>query len=67
MEVEDELLVTREVAGMTRLPEPTLRYFRHKGTGPASFRLGRKVVYRRSAVLAWIEEQERADPRGDAA
>lgn len=60
---DDDLLVTSEVADLTRLPDATLRWFRHVGRGPASFRLGgRRVVYRRSDVLAWIEEQ-RAEER----
>ncbi len=63
----DDLLLTDEVALMTRVPTATLRYFRHCGTGPASFRLGRRVVYRRETVLAWLAQQEQADPRTPAA
>lgn len=62
-----DLLTTAEVAALTRLPPATLRYFRHCGTGPASFRLGRRVVYRREHVLAWIARQEAADDRTPAA
>ena len=52
----DKLLTITEVAEMTRLPEATLRWFRHEGTkGPKSAKLGRRVVYRESDVLAWIE------------
>lgn len=52
----DRLLTVSEVAEMTRLPATTLRYFRHEGTkGPKSAKLGRRVVYRESDVLAWIE------------
>jgi predicted DNA-binding transcriptional regulator AlpA len=42
---------------MTRLAAETLRYWRWKGVGPRSFRLGSRVVYRETDVLAWIEEQ----------
>jgi DNA-binding transcriptional MerR regulator len=45
------------VAEMTGLPEATLRYWRHVGIGPPSARLGRRVVYRRADVDAWIDEQ----------
>jgi hypothetical protein len=41
----------------------TVRYWRHVGFGPASFRLGRRVVYRRHEVARWLEEQERAAVR----
>lgn len=52
----DKLLTVSEVAEMTRLSAATLRYFRHEGTkGPKSAKLGRRVVYRESDVLAWIE------------
>lgn len=53
--VVGELLLLPEVAAMTRLSEDTIRWLRHKGTGPRSGRLGRRVVYRRSDVQAWID------------
>lgn len=53
----DKLLTVSEVAELTRLSEATLRYFRHEGTkGPKSAKLGRRVVYRESDVLAWIDK-----------
>lgn len=54
--MSDKLLTITEVAELTRLPEATLRWFRHEGTkGPKSAKLGRRVVYREADVLAWIE------------
>jgi DNA-binding transcriptional MerR regulator len=53
----DRLLTTKEVAEITRLAPETLRYWRWKGIGPKSFRLGSRVVYRETDVLAWIEGQ----------
>jgi predicted DNA-binding transcriptional regulator AlpA len=50
-----------EVAAMTRKPEATLYGYRHRGLGPRSFRLGRRVMYRRQDVIAWIEAQMAAD------
>lgn len=52
-----ELLTLAEVAKITRQSEATLRWFRHVGKGPKSGKLGRRVVYRRADVEAWIEEQ----------
>lgn len=49
------------------IPEATLRYWRMSGTGPASFKLGRKVVYRREELVRWIAEQEAATMRGGQA
>jgi excisionase family DNA binding protein len=52
-----ELLTVAEVAEMTRLSVGTLRYWRHAGTGgPASFKLGRRVMYRRADVEKWLED-----------
>lgn len=53
----DELLSIKEVADIVRVPEATLRYWRHLGTGPHSFRIGRSVRYWRTEVFHWLEEQ----------
>jgi len=60
MDNPEDLLTTAEVAAITRTPASTLRYWRHLQSGPHSFRLGRRVVYRRSDVTAWLEEQSDA-------
>lgn len=60
-----EYISTTEVQALTGIPEATLRYYRHKNTGPVSFRLGRRVVYRRSDVLTWIDSRIAATSRGD--
>lgn len=59
----ERLMTTAEVAAMTRVPEASLRYLRHIGTGgPASFKVGNKrVVYRASDVEAWIAQGEAAE------
>ena len=43
---EPELLTITEAAELLRAPVATLRYWRHLGTGPRSFRLGRRILYR---------------------
>ena len=52
-----ELLTITEAAQLLRAPVATLRYWRHLGTGPRSFRLGRRVLYRRHDLHAWIDAQ----------
>jgi DNA-binding transcriptional MerR regulator len=52
---DDELLSVAEAAAIVRAPVATLRYWRHLGTGPRSFRLGRRVLYRREDLLTWID------------
>jgi excisionase family DNA binding protein len=54
---ELELLTITEAAELLRAPVATLRYWRHLGTGPHSFRLGRRVLYRRDDLQAWVEAQ----------
>jgi len=63
----DELLTISEVAAIVRAPLATLRYWRHLGTGPRSFRLGRRVVYRLGDLRAWIDAQADASDAGAAA
>ncbi len=53
----DELLTMTEVADIVRVPIATLRYWRHLGSGPNSFRIGRSVRYWRTEVLQWLEKQ----------
>ncbi len=58
-----ELLRVPDVAALTGIPEATLRFWRHQGTGPRSAKLGRRVVYRESDVQAWIDQQFAANDR----
>lgn len=59
----DQLMTTEETATYLHVSPATLRWWRHSSTGPKSFRLGaRKVMYRRSDVEAWLEEQYNAEP-----
>jgi predicted DNA-binding transcriptional regulator AlpA len=50
------------VSDHTGIPVPTLRNWRYLRKGPRSFKLGRSVRYLESDVLAWVEEQQQADP-----
>jgi excisionase family DNA binding protein len=52
-----ELCTLADVAQLLRVPPATLRYWRHLGTGPHSFRIGRHVRYYRGDVDAWLEKQ----------
>jgi excisionase family DNA binding protein len=56
-EPASELLTIAEAAQLLRAPVATLRYWRHLGTGPRSFRLGRRVLYRRDDLHTWIDVQ----------
>jgi DNA-binding transcriptional MerR regulator len=54
---EPDLLTITEAAELLRAPVATLRYWRHLGTGPRSFRLGRRVLYRSDDLRSWIDAQ----------
>lgn len=49
-------LTTFEVAELLRAPIETVRYWRHVGKGPKSFKAGRRVIYALEDVEAWIAE-----------
>ncbi|MGW2657546.1 helix-turn-helix domain-containing protein [Streptomyces sp. NPDC001478] len=44
----------------------TLYVWRHRRQGPPSFRMGRRVMYRVSALDKWVRDQERSDARSNA-
>ncbi|MFZ1410592.1 MAG: helix-turn-helix domain-containing protein [Micropruina sp.] len=60
-QVEEQLrgltyMTTEEVASLCRTVPETVRYWRHTGKGPKSFKLGRRVLYERKAVENWLAE-----------
>ena len=55
-----DLMTLAETAAYLRTPVATLRYWRHLGEGPAGFRLGRRVMYRRADVDRWISARQEA-------
>jgi excisionase family DNA binding protein len=46
-----------ELSELLGVPMSTLYAWRYRGEGPAGYRIGRHVRYRRSIVEAWIEHQ----------
>ncbi|MGW5572639.1 helix-turn-helix transcriptional regulator [Nocardia thailandica] len=63
----DRYLQAKDCAELTGIPAGTWRYWAHIGAGPTSFKLGRRRVWRESAILAWIAAQEQATATGGAA
>lgn len=53
-----DYLTTQEVADLLRTPAETVRYWRHVGKGPKSFKIpgGRRVLYAREDVQRFIAE-----------
>ena len=65
-----EYLTTDELAEALRTSVETVRYWRHVGKGPRSFKVGRRVLYDRRDVDAWISKarlEQGHGPHGDAA
>ena len=54
---DDEMLSIEEAAAFLRVPVATMRYWRHCGTGPFSFKVGRHVRYWRADLILWLTEQ----------
>jgi excisionase family DNA binding protein len=53
----DQMLTLQEACAYLRIPEGTLRYWRHLGAGPRSFKIGRHVRYWRADLVLWLTEQ----------
>lgn len=55
-------MTTVEVAELLRVPPETVRFWRHVGRGPASFKIpgGRRVLYSREAVETWLDRAQTA-------
>ncbi|KUI29472.1 hypothetical protein AU196_03835 [Mycobacterium sp. IS-1742] len=55
-----EFLSAADLEKLTGTPKATWRYWAHTGYGPQSFKIGRRRVWRKAVVLAWLEAQEAA-------
>lgn len=62
-----DTLTAQEVSAEYRIPLPTLRWWVQSSTGPKSFKLGRRRLYKRSDVEAWIEHAYQTTATGGAA
>lgn len=61
-DVATEFETLEEVALRLRQSVHTLRYWRQQGIGPKSARFGRRVMYKRADVDAWVEAQFEEEP-----
>lgn len=55
-------LTTQEVAETLRTSAETVRYWRHMGKGPKSFKVGRRVLYAAEDVEAFITDARERTP-----
>lgn len=49
-----QYMTTAELAELCRTSPDTVRYWRHVGRGPESFKVGRRVLYPAASVEAWL-------------
>lgn len=57
---EQQWLGIGQLAAELGVPQSTVYAWRHKGSGPRGYRLGRAVRFRRADIEVWLAE--RADP-----
>ena len=61
----DDLLTVWDAADILLLSPRTLDRYRADGTGPAYYKLGGRVRYKRSDLMAWVEQNRRTPGRDD--
>ncbi len=66
MNGSNEFADAAELETATGTKASTWRYWASIGKGPASFKLGRRRVWRKTDVAAWIAEQQAATGTGGA-
>lgn len=59
--VDSELLTLAEISSYTRVPIGTLQWRRKLGMPPRTFKLGGRIVARRSDIDAWIRDSAEQD------
>jgi hypothetical protein len=57
-----DFLPRRDAAAELEVCERTLDRWERLGKGPPITRLGRRVLYRRSSLLAWLRQREYQGP-----
>lgn len=57
----ERLMSADEVAEFLSVPVATLYQWRHKGAGPAAYRVGRYLRYDPKAVRSWLDEHLTVD------
>ena len=58
--IEREYYSAAELEQLTGISENTWYFYAWKGTGPASFKCGRRRLWRISVVNEWLAAQEQA-------
>jgi prophage regulatory protein len=62
IEADQEFIGTEEFAALTRRPRRTVDTWVYKGVAPPHFKVGKRRLWKRAEVVAWIEAQRAASP-----
>lgn len=54
-----ELCDSAETAALLRVPQSTLVYWRAQDAGPRWYKIGRRVMYDRAGLVAFLEQRKR--------
>lgn len=57
MDEMEPLMTIQEVADYLRVPVLTVRWLRQEGRFAPAVRVGRRLAWERSKVVAWVEAQ----------
>jgi predicted DNA-binding transcriptional regulator AlpA len=60
--VPDDLIDTNETAELLKRSPNALYVMRSRGQAPPAYRIGRRLLYSRSEVLAWVAEHRDDGP-----
>lgn len=52
-----DFMNANQAAEILQVPVSTLRYWRERGEGPASFKIGKRRVYHRAALEQFVTDQ----------
>lgn len=61
-EVVSDFLTAREAATAIGVHVRTLKYWKTTGYGPDHFYIGKRLFYRRSDVVAWLQQISETKP-----
>ena len=56
----NDYLSSSDLEALTGTKASTWRYWAMTGEGPTSFKIGRRRVWKRKTVMAWLAEREAA-------
>jgi DNA-binding transcriptional MerR regulator len=63
---QQRYMTTHEVAELCRTSPESVRFWRHLGKGPRSFRVGRRVLYAVEDVERWLDAERERQTNGVA-